>query len=84
MCPCIYFQERFEELKRLATIAKSFNIPATLMTPDEAKEVFPLINSSVIVGALFSQNDGTADPSALCTGLTTGAITAGARVSWGN
>lgn len=73
-------KERFEELKRFATIAKSFNIPATLMTPEEATSVFPLINPSVIVGALFSPNDGTADPSALCTGLTTGAIAAGARV----
>ena len=50
------------------------------MSRDEAKEVFPLLNTSVIVGALFSPNDGTADPSALCTGLTTGAIAAGARV----
>ncbi|KAG8249827.1 hypothetical protein J6590_012138 [Homalodisca vitripennis] len=73
-------KERLEELKRLATIAKSFEIPASLLSPAETKKIFPLINEDVILGALHSPYDGTADPSALCQGLTTGAIAAGAQV----
>lgn len=69
-----------EELKRLATVAKSFSVPVSLLTPAETKQVFPLINAEVILGALHCPNDGTADPSALCSALTTGAIAAGAQV----
>lgn len=39
-----------------------------------------MINEEVILGALHSPNDGTADPSALCSGLTTGALAMGAQV----
>lgn len=47
-------------------------------------QVFPLINEEVILGALHSPNDGTADPSALCSGLTSGAIAMGAQVGLRN
>lgn len=50
------------------------------MSPAEAKQVFPLLNTDVVVGALYCPNDGTADPSALCNGLTSGAVAAGAQV----
>uniref|UniRef100_A0A1B6BWS7 FAD dependent oxidoreductase domain-containing protein n=1 Tax=Clastoptera arizonana TaxID=38151 RepID=A0A1B6BWS7_9HEMI len=73
-------KERMEEYKRLSTIAKSFNVPVKLISPEETKELFPLMNTDVIKGALHSPSDGTADPSALCTALTTGALAAGAQV----
>lgn len=71
-----------EEFKRLSTVAKSFNTPANILSPDETKHLFPLINTDIIKGALHSPYDGTADPSALCTALTTGALAAGAQVKY--
>lgn len=72
--------ERLEEYKRMVTIAKSFEIPAKILTPGEAQEIFPLIDPNTICGALHAPNDGAADPSALCDALTTGAINKGAQV----
>ncbi|XP_075228013.1 sarcosine dehydrogenase [Lycorma delicatula] len=73
-------QERLEEYKRMVTIAKSFGIPASIITPAEVESIFPLIDSKTVCGALYSPNDGAADPSAVCDALTSGAKNSGAQV----
>ena len=48
-------EARFEELKRNASMAKIFDLQVDVITPEEVKERYPLINVEDVLGAVFSQ-----------------------------
>jgi len=66
-------QERWTEVKRQATIARSFGVEMHLLTPAEAAEMWPLMDVSDVVGAAFLPNDGQANPSDITQSLAKGA-----------
>lgn len=47
---------------------------------DVQRQIFPLLNSSAFLGALYSPTDGVVDPAMLCTSLTKSASQNGATV----
>ena len=55
--------ERWSELKRMATTARSFDFELHTLSPKEAQEKFPLITLDGVVGAVFVPNDGSVEPS---------------------
>lgn len=71
--------ERMEETKRLVGMARSFGVPMELITPKEAQELFPLMDIKGVVGAAYTPNDGSIDPSGLTNALLIGAKNRGAR-----
>lgn len=71
--------ERMESLKRLVGMARSFGIPLELITPGEAKELFPLITLDGVLGAAYTPTDGKIDPAGLTMALATGAKQRGAK-----
>ncbi|XP_046984325.1 sarcosine dehydrogenase, mitochondrial [Schistocerca americana] len=73
-------KERLEEYRRLATVGHSFGIESSILSAEETKKIFPLINEKVVHGSLYSPGDGTVDPSMLCTALTRTAVQAGAKL----
>ncbi|XP_038046072.1 sarcosine dehydrogenase, mitochondrial-like [Patiria miniata] len=73
-------KERLDEYKRLATLGKVFGIESHVLSPDETKKVFPLMNTSDIYGSLYSPTDGDIDPAGFCSALTRGATKLGAKV----
>ncbi len=54
--------ERMEELKRKVGSGKAFGTNVRLITPSEAKERFPLLDESVIQGALWDPDAGLVIP----------------------
>lgn len=58
-------KERLLEAKRLATMARSFNLDMHIIDPAEAKELFPLIDDKGLEGAAFIPSDGYVDPASL-------------------
>ncbi len=70
--------ERWEELKALATMAKTFGLPMDMHTPEEAVELFPLMIKDDIVGASNLPTDGYADPNGITLALSKGARGRGA------
>jgi sarcosine dehydrogenase len=58
----------------------SFGIESSILDPEETKKVFPLIDSDVIQGSLYSPGDGVVDPSKLSKALTQSAIKGGGQV----
>ncbi|KAF4520494.1 hypothetical protein B566_EDAN004745 [Ephemera danica] len=72
--------ERLDEYSRLATAGRSFGIESRLVSPAEARSLFPLIDEKALYGALYCPGDGTVDPTGLCTALTRAATRAGASV----
>ena len=72
--------ERWSELKRMATTARSFDFELHTLSPKEAQEKFPLITLDGIVGAVFVPNDGSVEPSSLTMAYAKGARAGGVRI----
>ena len=73
-------EERWSELKRMATTARSFDFELHTLSPREAQEKFPLIAPDGIVGAVFVPNDGSVEPSSLTMAYAKGARAGGVRI----
>ena len=72
--------ERFEELKRQASMAKPFGLDVHVLTPQEARERHPLIDLKDVVGGIFIPSDGQADPANIAQALAKGARMSGVRI----
>ncbi|QKP76686.1 FAD-binding oxidoreductase [Methyloligella sp. GL2] len=73
-------EARMAELTRQTETGRSFGLPMELLTPSEAKELWPLMDISDVVGAAFLPTDGQANPSDITQSLAKGARLAGARI----
>ncbi len=73
-------QERWTEIKRQATTAHSFGMEMALLSPQEARELWPLMDISDVVGAAFLPTDGQANPTDITQSLVKGARMHGARI----
>ncbi|QEE43902.1 FAD-dependent oxidoreductase [Rhizobium sp. WL3] len=73
-------QDRWTEFKRLATTAGSFGMDMHLVSPDEVKRMWPLMNVDDLVGASWLPTDGQASPSDITQSLARGARMHGAKI----
>lgn len=73
-------QDRWIEYRRLATTAQSFGMEMQLLSPQEAKSKFPLMETSDLVGASWLPTDGQASPSDITQSLAKGARMHGAKI----
>ena len=71
---------RWIELKRQATAARSFGLEMQLLSPREARELWPLMDISDLVGAAFLPTDGQVNPSDITQSLARGARARGVRI----
>jgi sarcosine dehydrogenase len=65
--------DRWTEYKRLATTAKSFGMDMALLSPFEVKRMWPLMDTSDLIGASWLATDGQASPSDITQSLAKGA-----------
>ena len=72
--------ERMFELKKGATTARSFGLEMNMITPSEAKELFPMMVTDDLVGAAFMPTDGQADPAGITQAMAKGARSRGCRI----
>ena len=72
--------ERWTEVRRQATTAHSFGLDMQLLTPQEAQDLWPLMDISDVIGAAFLPTDGQANPSDITQALAKGARAKGARL----
>ena len=73
-------EERWTEIKRQATTAHSFGLEMELLSPAEAGRLWPLMETSDLVGAAFLPTDGQASPSDITQSLAKGARMHGVRM----
>ena len=71
---------RFEELKRMASMAKVFDLEVNVLAPQAVAERYPLINTDDVVGAIQIPSDGQTNPVDVTQALAKGARNGGARV----
>lgn len=72
--------ERFEELKRAASMAKVFDLPVHMVTPDEIKAMAPILEVGDLVGGIHIPSDGYANAVDITQALAKGARAGGARI----
>jgi glycine cleavage system T protein len=73
-------EARFEELKRGASMARSFGLEVQILSPGEARERWPLLGADDLVGAVFLPKDGRTNPVDTTQALAKGARRAGVRI----
>jgi len=72
--------ERWMVLKKQAALARSFGVEVQLITPKEAGDLYPVMRTDDLHGALWIPGDGKANPADLCMSLAKGARNRGVRM----
>ncbi len=72
--------ERFEELRRGASMARCFGLEVEVLTAPEATRLWPLMDAHDVVGGVFLPKDGQTNPIDTAQALAKGARAGGARI----
>ena len=73
-------EERFEELKRSASMAKVFGLEVQVLEPADIGARVPLLNVEDVLGGIHIPSDGYANAVDITNALAKGARAAGARI----
>lgn len=76
-------EARWSEIRRAIQLAKSFGFEAHLVSPDEARRMFPHIDPKGVVGAAWIPTDGYIDPYAVTMAYAAAARKGGVRFEEG-
>lgn len=73
-------KDRLTELQRQATTARSFGLEMHILSPEQALELYPMMDISDLVGAAFLPTDGQINPSDVTQALAKGARQYGVQI----
>ncbi len=73
-------EHRYEEFARGASMAANNGLEAHMLTAAECKDRYPLIEAEGVVGGVFIDKDGQADPANIALALAKGARQNGAKI----
>ncbi len=73
-------EDRWIEVKRQTTTAQSFGLEMNLVSPKEAKDLWPYMEVNDLIGAAYLPTDGQANPSDITQALAKGARNKGALI----
>jgi 4-methylaminobutanoate oxidase (formaldehyde-forming) len=71
---------RMEELRRNASMAKVFGLPVDVVSPSEIRSLYPLANTSDVVGGIHIPSDGYANAVDITQALAKGARSRGVAI----
>jgi len=72
--------DRLDEFKRYLSVAESAGVNAQLLTPDEVKSLWPLVETDGLLAGIYNPDDGHIGGSDLARALAEGARQGGAEV----
>ncbi|MGE3228316.1 MAG: FAD-dependent oxidoreductase [Hyphomicrobium sp.] len=75
--------DRWSEIRRSMTLAKSFGFECHALSAAEAKDLFPYIDPEGVVGAAYIPSDGYVDPYALTQAYASAARKSGVTIREG-
>jgi glycine cleavage system T protein len=73
-------EERHEELRRGASMARSFGVEIETISVEEAVRRYPLLNPAGVIGAVYLPKDGQGDPANIALALARGARRLGVTI----
>jgi 4-methylaminobutanoate oxidase (formaldehyde-forming) len=71
--------ERMQVLRKQAALARSFGVEVHLISPKEAGDLYPVMRTDDLQGAIWIPGDGKANPADLCMSLAKGARNRGVK-----
>ncbi len=77
-------EDRWKELLKSYSAAQAAGFEMNMLTPDEARDVHPLIETGDLVGAAFIPSDGYIDPNSLTQAYAKGTRANGGRIFEGS
>jgi len=72
--------DRLTHIRRQEALARAYGIKTRSLSAGEASEIWPLMRSDDVLGAVFSPDDGRVSPSDVCAALVKGARARGGRI----
>ena len=72
--------ERLEELRRSAAMARAFDVPVEELSPAEIKQKYEHLDLKGVTGGVWLPTDGQGDPANIALALAKGARQRGARI----
>ena len=75
--------DRLLEIKRAATMAKSFGLDMSIISAREARDLCPILDVEGVLAAAYLPSDGYVDPASVTQALAKGARMRGARLRQG-
>ncbi|MDA9605849.1 FAD-dependent oxidoreductase [Candidatus Pelagibacter sp.] len=73
-------KDRMDEYHQYAGVAQTIGVDVNFLTPDQVKEIWPLCNTSDLLGAIQHPEDGYIQPADLTQAMATGARNRGAEI----
>ena len=73
-------EQRFHELKRSASMGRCFGLNVETLSPADAGEIWPLLNTEDLVGAVFLPDEGQTNPTDTTLALAKGARQRGVQI----
>jgi dimethylglycine dehydrogenase len=73
-------QDRMDEYRYYAGVAKTIGVDVNFLTPDQVKEIWPLCSTDGLLGAIQHPDDGYIQPADLTQALAKGARAGGAEI----
>ncbi|MDJ0857580.1 MAG: FAD-dependent oxidoreductase [Dinoroseobacter sp.] len=74
---------RWEEVRRQATLAKTFGVEAEVIGSDEVRALYPHLTTEDAIGGVYLPKDGQCDPANIAMALAKGARINGATICEG-
>ncbi len=75
-----HHRERMDEFRHVVAMARAQGLAFELLTPSQARELYPFLETHDLEGALWDPMDGDVDPSQLTQAYARLARTAGCRI----
>ncbi len=75
--------DRMVQLKRTAAVAQAFGVTCDVISPSEAGELYPIMATADLKGAVWLPGDGKANPADLTLALAKGARNRGVKICEG-
>ncbi len=72
--------DRLTQLKRTAATAEAYQLDCELISPQRARELYPVIRTDDLAGAIWLPGDGRANPTDLTAALARGARARGVTI----
>ena len=73
-------QDRMDEYRQYAGVARTIGVNVEFLTPEQVKEIWPLCTTEGLVGAINHPDDGYIQPADLTQAMATGARNGGAEI----
>ena len=74
------FADRMDEFRQVQGIGKFAGFDFHILSPDELKDIYPLVDTNGLLGAIYEPLDGHVDPSQATHAMAKGARNRGAEI----